>query len=220
MSDGRRIKIAPSMLAADFTRLEEEIRKAEAGGAEWLHLDVMDAHFVPNLTFGPFVVAAIRKLTNLFLDTHLMITDPLEYAPKFVEAGSDLITYHCESVTDQAATIAQIRATGVQVGASIKPATGVQELMDILPSLDLVLIMSVEPGFGGQKFMPNALGKITTLRSEIDRQELGTLIQVDGGINPETAPLVRDAGVDVIVAGTAVFRAGDPAAAVATLRGE
>lgn len=218
MPQNGRILIAPSVLAADFSRLSDEITRVESGGADWLHLDVMDGHFVPNLTFGPFIVKAIDKLSDLTLDTHLMITDPVRYAPEFAKAGSDLITFHIEAVQDVSAAIRSIRGTGVRVGISIKPATDPSEVFPFLDELDLVLVMSVEPGFGGQAFMPESVQKIASLRDEIDRRGLGTVIQVDGGINPETAKLVRDAGVDVIVAGTAVFRAEDPAEAVNALR--
>lgn len=218
MESQRRLLIAPSILAADFSDLAGEIRKAETGGAEWLHLDVMDAHFVPNLTFGPFIVSAIRKLTALFLDTHLMITDPIGYAPRFAEAGSDLITFHVEAFENPREAATRIRRSDVKVGASIKPATPPELLFPLLDALDLVLVMSVEPGFGGQKFMPYALEKIRALRREIDHRRLDTLIEVDGGVDPETAALAREAGVDVLVAGTAVFRAESPARAIAQLR--
>ncbi len=218
MPQNGRILIAPSVLAADFSRLSDEISRVESGGADWLHLDVMDGHFVPNLTFGPFIVKAIDKLSSLTLDTHLMITDPVRYAPEFAKAGSDLITFHIEAVQDVNAAIRSIRDTGVRVGISIKPATAPSAVFPFLDELDLVLVMSVEPGFGGQAFMPESVQRIAALREEIDRRGLDTVIQVDGGINPETAKLVRDAGVDVIVAGTAVFRAEDPSEAVNALR--
>jgi ribulose-phosphate 3-epimerase len=218
MPQHRPTIIAPSVLAADFARLGDELEKVEKGGAEWLHLDVMDGHFVPNISFGPFIVKAIRGLSKLKLDTHLMISDPAGYAESFAEAGCDLITFHYEAVDDPRATLGRIIETGVQVGISIKPATAPEVLYPLLSDLDLVLVMSVEPGFGGQKFIPESVAKIRALRDEIDRQGTKTLIQVDGGINPETSRLVINAGVDAIVAGTAVFRADDPAQAIAALR--
>jgi len=218
MSLPRTPLIAPSLLAADFGDLRNEISRVEKAGADWLHLDVMDGHFVPNLTFGPFIVSAIRSLTRLPLDTHLMISEPAFFAPRFAESGSNLITFHVEAVEDVARTVREIKALGVKVGLSIKPATPVEVVLPYLEGLDLVLVMSVEPGFGGQKFMPEAVPKIRSLREAIDARNSTTIVQVDGGINPETAKLVRDAGVDVIVAGTSVFRSTDPAAALWQLR--
>ncbi len=218
MSLPRTPLIAPSLLAADFGDLRNEISRVEKAGADWLHLDVMDGHFVPNLTFGPFIVSAIRSLTRLPLDTHLMISEPAFFAPRFAESGSNLITFHVEAVEDVARTVREIKALGVKVGLSIKPATPVEVVLPYLEGLDLVLVMSVEPGFGGQKFMPEAVPKIRSLREAIDARNSTTIVQVDGGINPETAKLVRDAGVDVIVAGTSVFRSTDPAGALWQLR--
>jgi len=218
MSLPRTPLIAPSLLAADFGDLRNEISRVEKAGADWLHLDVMDGHFVPNLTFGPFIVSAIRSLTRLPLDTHLMISEPAFFAPRFAESGSNLITFHVEAVEDVARTVREIKALGVKVGLSIKPATPVEVVLPYLEGLDLVLVMSVEPGFGGQRFMPEAVPKIRSLREAIDARNSTTKVQVDGGINPETAKLVRDAGVDVIVAGTSVFRSTDPAAALSQLR--
>ncbi len=220
MVDRHRTLIAPSVLAADFADLGGQIDKVSDGGGDWLHLDIMDAHFVPNLTFGPLIVEAIQRATNMFLDTHLMVTDPVGYARRFVEAGSDLVTFHVEAVDNPSEAAGQIARYGAKVGASVKPATPVSHLIPMLERLDLVLVMSVEPGFGGQAFMPDSLGKISELRNEIDRQGLKTLVQVDGGINTDTAIMAREAGADVLVAGTAVFRADDAAAAIEELRGK
>ncbi len=197
------IKIAPSILSADFGNLREDVRLAEEAGADWLHIDIMDGHFVPNLTMGPDVVKSIRKNSKLFFDCHLMITDPEKYAPKFIEAGAELITFHAECVEDMAELSDKLHALGVKVGVSVNPATPVDRVLDVLDKIDLVLIMSVVPGFGGQKFMGEVLSKATQIRNHKNGKDI--TIEIDGGINPETAPLAAKAGIDVLVAGSAVF---------------
>ena len=197
------IKISPSILSADFGNLREDVRLVEEAGADWLHIDIMDGHFVPNLTMGPDVVKSIRKNSKLFFDCHLMITDPETYAPKFIEAGAELITFHAECVEDMAALADKLHALGVKVGVSVNPATPIDRVLDVLDKIDLVLIMSVVPGFGGQKFMGEVLSKATLIRNHKNGKDI--IIEIDGGINPETAPLAAKAGIDVLVAGSAVF---------------
>jgi ribulose-phosphate 3-epimerase len=203
--------IAPSLLAADFKNLELEIKRVSKAGAKWLHLDVMDGHFVPNISFGPVVLASIANVSNLFLDVHLMITHPDKYADEFIKAGAQLITFHIEALkADQVLKlIKHIKANKVKVGLAIKPKTKVETILPYLKLIDLVLVMSVEPGFGGQKFMPLAVEKIKNLRAYIKKNKLKILIEVDGGINLETAKLCADAGVDVLVAGSFLFGAKD-----------
>ncbi len=197
------IKIAPSILSADFGNLREDVRLVEQSGADWLHIDIMDGHFVPNLTMGPDVVKSIRKNSKLFFDCHLMITDPEKYAPKFIEAGAELITFHAECVEDMASLADKLHALGVKVGISVNPATPIDKVLKVLDKIDLVLIMSVVPGFGGQKFMGEVLSKAKEIREAEGGKNI--IIEIDGGINPETAPLAAKAGIDVLVAGSAVF---------------
>lgn len=202
------IKVAPSLLSADFAHLESEIRRVEKSQAEWLHFDVMDGHFVPNISFGSKVLKDVRKITDLFLDVHLMIEEPLKYAIDFAKAGADLITFHYEVFDELDAcinAIEEIRKLGVKVGLSIKPKTDVEIVLPLLKHLDLVLVMSVEPGFGGQEFMTSALDKIDTLKKHIKHNKLNCLVEVDGGINDKTGKLCIDKGVDVLVAGSYLF---------------
>ena len=211
--------IAPSILSADFTRLGEDILAAEKGGADWIHVDVMDGHFVPNITIGAPVVKSIRKATALPLDVHLMISDPDKYVDDFAESGADYITVHAEAATHLQRTLAHIRSLGKKAGVALNPATPPEVLSYVLEDIDLVLVMSVNPGFGGQKFIPSALSKITRLCKMFSEAGLTQAkISVDGGINSRTAPKVIEAGVDVIVAGSAVYGADSVKDAIAGLR--
>ncbi|SHI06016.1 ribulose-phosphate 3-epimerase [Sporobacter termitidis DSM 10068] len=212
------IKIAPSILSADFTRLGEEI--ASIRDAEYLHFDVMDGIFVPNISVGIPVLEAVRKFTDMTLDVHLMITEPVRYVKNFIDAGADIVVIHVEADTPErtAEALKVIRASGKRAGLSLKPKTPVDAVLPYLDLLDLILVMTVEPGFGGQKFMADQLDKVRYLRARIDERGLGCEIEVDGGINPETAKLCVDAGVDVLVAGSAVFGAGDRTGVIRRLR--
>lgn len=212
--------IAPSILSADFAKLGEEVADAERGGADWIHVDVMDGHFVPNITLGPLIVEAIRPHTKLPLDVHLMIEEPDKYVPAFAKAGAVLISVHVEACRHLHRTLGLIREQGVKTGVVLNPATPLQTIEHVLDEqLDLVLLMTVNPGFGGQKFIPAVLPKIRALRAQADRLGLQKLhIEVDGGINEETAPLVAEAGADVLVAGNAVFAEPDRAEAIRRLR--
>ena len=196
------LKIAPSILSADFAYLAQDCRDVLNAGADWLHIDVMDGDFVPNLSLGIPVLAGLSKAVDAFYDVHLMIRRPLEYIEAFARAGADLITLHLEADSDVEKTIEAIHAAGCKAAVSVKPATPVEEVFPYLDRLDMVLIMSVEPGFGGQKFMPQAMDKIAALR---ERAGDGLMIQVDGGVDANTAPLCTRAGADVLVAGSAVF---------------
>lgn len=212
------IKIAPSLLSADFARLGEEVRAVAQAGADYIHIDVMDGHFVPNLTIGPLVVAAVRKVTDLPLDVHLMIEAPDRYIPDFARAGADIITVHQEAVPHLHRTVQLIKSLGKKAGVSLNPATPVSTLDVILDDLDLVLLMTVNPGFGGQEFIASGLDKIAALRREIDRRGLSVELEVDGGVKPDNIAAVAAAGAEVFVAGSAVFNSPDYAATIAALR--
>jgi ribulose-phosphate 3-epimerase len=212
------IRISPSILSADFSRLAEEVRAAENAGAHMLHIDVMDGHFVPNITIGPAVVESLRKVTKLPLDVHLMIAEPDRYLPDFISAGSDILTVHIEAATHLHRSVQSIKEKGVRAGVSINPATPVHMLEDIIHDLDIVLIMSVNPGFGGQEFIPHSLVKIRQLRKLIDNRKLSVEIEVDGGVKPENAREVADAGAGILVMGSAFFRSGDYKATMEKIR--
>ena len=212
------IKIAPSILSADFARLGDEVRAVADAGADYIHIDVMDGHFVPNLTIGPLVVEAVRRVTALPLDVHLMIEQPDRYIADFAKAGADIITVHQEAVPHLHRTVQLIRSLGKKAGVSLNPATPVQSLDVILADLDLVLVMTVNPGFGGQGFIASGLDKITALRREIDRRGLAVELEVDGGVKADNIGAIAAAGADVFVAGSAVFGSADYAATIAALR--
>lgn len=216
----QKLYIAPSILSADFSKLGSEIQEAERGGADWIHVDVMDGHFVPNITLGPLVVEAIRPLTSLPLDVHLMIEEPDRYIPAFAQAGADYISVHAEACIHLHRTLHLIRESGAKPGVVLNPATPVSVIQHVLEDVDLILLMTVNPGFGGQKFIPGVVSKIRECREALKARGLHHVhVEVDGGINEVTAPLVTEAGADVLVAGNAVFGQRDRAEAIRKIRG-
>ncbi|MCJ7508442.1 MAG: ribulose-phosphate 3-epimerase [candidate division Zixibacteria bacterium] len=212
------IRVAPSVLSADFRNLEEEIKKVEEAGADLLHLDIMDGHFVPNITFGSMIVSAIDRCTALILDVHLMIDKPEDYLERFVKSGADWITFHWESIDSPKELISKMKELKVKIGCSLRPQTPFESVKGIMKELDLLLLMTVNPGFGGQEFMMEVLPKIREAKRFIRENKLGTVIQVDGGINAQTSKLAQEAGADILVAGEAIFKKKDYREAIAQIR--
>lgn len=212
------IKISPSILSCDYSKMGEEFKRMKDCGADWLHIDVMDGHFVPNITLGAPIVKCMRKCSDLVFDVHLMISDPKKYIPDFVKAGADIITFHVESDSPVEETVDLIRSLGCKAALSVKPKTPVEVVFPYLDKLSMVLVMTVEPGFGGQSFMADMMDKVKLLRAECEKRGLDTDIQVDGGINEKNAGLAVESGANVLVAGSAIFGSADPKATIASLR--
>ncbi|MCB5239246.1 ribulose-phosphate 3-epimerase [Niallia alba] len=213
------IKVAPSILSADFAKLGDEVKDVELGGADYIHVDVMDGHFVPNITIGPLIVEAIRPVTTLPLDVHLMIENPDAYIPQFAKAGADIITVHVEACRHLHRTIQLIKEHGVKPGVVLNPSTPVEMIKHIIEDIDMVLLMTVNPGFGGQAFIPNVLPKIREVRQLADQLNPTLEIEVDGGINAETAVLVKEAGANVLVAGSFIYNNSNREEAIKAVRG-
>lgn len=210
--------IAPSLLSCDFASMGTEVERVDKAGADLIHLDVMDGHFVPNLTIGPAIIKAVRPFTKLPFDVHLMISDPLSYIDAFADAGADIITFHIEADSDTDKTIEKIKSRNVLPGVVIKPGTPAEAVFPYLDKVYMVLVMTVEPGFGGQSFMEDMMPKVSAIKSEIKKRGLEVLVEVDGGITVQTAPIASKAGADVSVSGTGVFKAADPAQAIKEMK--
>lgn len=212
------MKVAPSLLSCDFSKMGEEIVRVDRAGADWIHLDVMDGHFVPNLTIGPAIISSVRAYTKLPFDVHLMIEHPLDYIDAFADAGADIITFHVEASSPIDETIEKIKSRGIKPGLVIKPKTPAEAVFPYLDKLYMVLVMTVEPGFGGQSFMADMLPKVGAIKAEAQRRGLSVLVEADGGISEKTVGAAAKAGVDVSVSGTGVFKAPDTALAISTLK--